>query len=252
MNKKVIIFITALFITLWGCGRKTIPPVPNLADDTESTSMETVHQNIEKQLQVIMDHYGWDSLLQFEVYPNYRYTIADLDQNGRLELISTLQQGSGLYTDSWYYEVNEAFDGLNEYKPDNAESDSGADIAEDSVPVYFDLDHHIYFYIFDDRIRDGADLDYKNKRTISLKDGKLTEHILAYQTDWHKETAASITCTDADGNEISEHEYNNIADTVFPDLIKKEAHFYWFNIDDIESSGLNTILLKSYHGFLIQ
>lgn len=222
--------------------------------DTKKNDIETVNETIEKQLQVIIDnydHFGLDKNENYwyEYVRYYNYAITDLDQNGRLELIVSVEEGSGRYTSSTYYEVNEAFDGMYKLDDSMIHSYSEADIiGESGVPVYYDLDKHIYYYIFNDTIRDGAGYNYVNKRAIWLKNGKLKDYILAYQ-DWYKE---ENTCTDVNGNEISESEYNNIADIVFPDLIKKEVYFYWFHLNDIESNDLNTILRQSYQGFHIQ
>lgn len=66
-------------------------------------------------------------------------------------------------------------------------------------------------------------------------------------------------CEDEDRNTISETEYNRIADTIFPDFIKKEVNLLWFqpnNYDsdrnNVEDDTLMDMLLKSYEGFVIQ
>lgn len=245
MRKKLNLAVAILFIVIIGFINQTVFPVSDV----------TEQEYIENQLQIILDNYIWPS----EHYI-YRYAITDLDQNGRLEFISTIQQGSGKYTDSYYYEVNESFNGLTDLKMTKLE-ESGADIVVDSVPVYYDLDNNIYYYIFNDVLKDGIHRYYENKRAISLKDGKLSEYMLAYKTTWYKEnpsvSSPSVSYEDLDGNEISENEYNCIADITFPDFIKKEAYIYWFDIDDLDLNNLNDsvlkpILRKSYNGFLIQ
>lgn len=246
MRKKLNLAVAILFIVIIGFINQTVFPVSDVTEEY-----------IENQLQIILDNYIWPSEHYNDAYAYYRYAVTDLDQNERLEFISTIQQGSGKYTDSYYYEINESLIGLTDLKMTKLE-ESGADIVVDSVPVYYDLDNNIYYYIFNDVLKDGINRYYENKRAISLKNGKLSEYMLAYKTTWYKENSSvpspSVSYKDLDGNEISENEYNCIADITFPDFVKKEAYIYWFDIDlnNLNDSVLKPILRKSYNGFLIQ
>lgn len=246
MKKRLRFTIATILIILVGCGNQTIFPSSDV-----TAEVETTEENIEKQLQVIIDNYEWGFKHYNGVY--HYYAITDLDQNGRLELISTIIQGSGQYTDSYYYEVNEALDGLNELKLADKKLESGADIVADSIPAYYDIENNIYYYIFDDVIKSGIKFCDGNKRAIALKNGSLSEQILAYKTTWYGENSSF---EDADGNEISESGYHAIANTVFPDFIKKEVCFSWIDWDVLDLDTLNDnilkdILRKSYHEFFV-
>ena len=90
----------------------------------------------------------------------------------RLELIVSSCQGLNLYTYSDYFEVNDTFDGLTAVEGNRMEGHSEADIIVDSVPVYYDAQNKVYYYIYDDIIRNGKEY-YENKESrISLKTGK--------------------------------------------------------------------------------
>ena len=83
--------------------------------------------------------------------------------------------------------------------------ESEADIMVSSVPVYYDPNNKIYYYIFQDRFPDGIHYASENKRAISLANGTLSERILAYKNTYDEDRSDSfavITCEDADGNEI--------------------------------------------------
>ncbi|MBT9779774.1 hypothetical protein GPL15_25210 [Clostridium sp. MCC353] len=248
--KKILTITAALLIILSGCANHTSPP------PQAETKNGTADGTIEKQLQIISDNYLWPP--DHYSGTNHMYAVTDLDQNGRLELICSILQGSGRYTDSVYYEVKETLDGLEECPLENRELDSGADLVTESAPVYYDPEYCAYYFIFDDLIKDGMDLSYENKRAVSLADGKLTEQILAFKTTQYDEhSPISITCEDAIGRKITEVEYKGIADTEFGDLIKKEACFSWFSLSDLELEPLNKPALlnrlrQSYEGFLIQ
>lgn len=221
---------------------------------TETNSEISSEDLIQKQIQIISEHTSIWAAPQKD--PVYLYTVTDLDQNGRLELIASFTQGSGYYTSSYYYEVNETFDGLNLCKVVVPQGDSEADITEYDVPVYYDSVNDRYHYIFHDVIRDGNGLYYNNKRSISLNDGKLNIQMLAYQTVWHQESSTSITCEDMERNEISEEEYQQMEDMVFSDLTKMKASFFWFSLNNTdwysqatEITTLTDILIESYNNF---
>ncbi len=55
-----------------------------------------------------------------------RYAVADMDENGRLELISTVTEGTGQFSSTRFYEVSEDFSKLEpvEYDLDGAQSEA--------------------------------------------------------------------------------------------------------------------------------
>lgn len=223
-----------------------------------TSDIETSDFDIEKQLQVIADNYEWSC--PKSDYICRRFSVTDLDQNGRLELIVSRLEGSGWYTYSDYYEVNKELNGLTLLEGINGGDKSQADIMTDRVSVYYDSYNKIYYYIYDDLVKDGIHYSYENKRAISLTDGKLSERILAYKNTYDKDVSdlsASISCKDADGNEIGENEYDLIDEIIFADFVKKEAFFFWFDSNDLNYEKLSdneigAILQNSYNGFLIQ
>lgn len=215
----------------------------------------------ERQLALIADHYEqWAGSMidNGDTHPYY-YTVTDLDQNGRLEVICSTMQGSGRYSYNTFFEVNENLDGLEEcqYRTDSLEGDSEADIVTDSVPVYFDAENSAYYYIFDDWIRNGAAENYENKRALSLRGGRLTEQPLAYRSviytviDGDIEFQPTVTCKNENGEEISEEAYEKIADNVFAEYEKKQARFLWLTFDQEEHLMTERIKLlqKAWEGF---
>lgn len=246
--------LTAFFlIFLTGCGNQTFERHTGIITNTEELDL-----NIEKQLKVISDSYEWRYPQSGNVYR--MFAVTDLDQNERLELIVSRLEGSGQYTYSDYYEVNKELNGLTLCEWPDRGIASEADIMADSVPVYYDSHNKIYYYIFTDVIKDGIHYSYESKRAIALTDGKLSERILAYQNTYREDlsdSSVTITCEDADGNEIGKNEYDLIEETIFTDFIKKEACFFWFDLnepkyDDLSENEIAVILRKSYDGFLIQ
>lgn len=248
MYNELKILIALLIIPLVGSRNQTF-------NQNLSTTSDL---SIEKQLQVIVDNYEWK--FPQPDYVRRGFSVTDLDQNGRLELIVSRLEGSGRYTYSDYYEVNKELNGLTPLEELSGGDKSQADIMTDRVSVYYDSDNKIYYYIFDDLLKDGIYYSYKNKRAISLTNGKLSERFLAYKNTHYgdvSDSPASVTCKDADGNEIGENEYNLIDEIVFTDFKKKEACFSWFDVKDLNYGNLSdneigAILQKSYNGFVIQ
>lgn len=161
-----------------------------------------------KQLELIADHVDeWTDLLLCACNGLY-YSVTDLDQNGRLELIATICEGSGFYSSNCYYEVNESFDDLVLCENTHEEGDSEEDLVSRRVPVFFDETEHRYRYIFEDVIRNGAMSHFVIKDAVSLYDGKLNiEYIASEGQSYEDEDNYVIEYNDAKGNEITEQEF---------------------------------------------
>lgn len=213
-----------------------------------------------EQVRLIADNIDLWAAPEEYIYDVYHYTVTDLDGNGRLELIISNIGGTGIYTYSKFYEVNETCDGLNVCEHMIREGDSEADIAADTVAGYYDPQSDIMYYIFDDLLRNGAAEYYDNKRAVYLEDGRINEILLAYKATIYTnpDTEPEITCQDKDRNVISEEQYEEIADRYFADLEKKKVSFGWnrfFQKDEVRNlsrDDLVEMLMKSYEAFKIE
>lgn len=211
--------------------------------------------DIPNQLQIIVDNKSlWFGDVDGE---RYGYAITDLNHNGRIEIISSSTQGTGIYSYSKYWEVNESFDGLVQYSSTVEEYDSEADIIKESVPVYYDSDQNRYYYIFDDLIKNGAAEYCENKRGLYFEQEQVFEVFLAYKTTIYVNSSPTITYEDADEHMISEEEYNNIADQVFAGMEKKQANMKWLlnetsDINGLSDEELLRMLEESYLAFSVK
>lgn len=226
-------------------------------------------ENPEEQLQLLADsidtwHDGAQGQFGYSSNPVF-YTVTDLDQNGRLELIVSCCQGTGFYTYSFFFEVTPSLDGLQLCDRTLTEGDSEADITfTDSPPVYYDASTHVYYYVFDDLIRNGAAERYENKRAIALIDSTIHETYLAQKSTIFSgsATAPTVTCfstlKNAGQKTISEAAYERIADTAFSDLTKQKATISWYKEDsknsllDLTQEELLSALTDLYHGFSVE
>ena len=261
MKKQLILMALFLCLFLTACGDKaaegdeegaagTGRPVENDADAGEADE-----DSISNQIQLIADHVSlWQNDMETDLHG---YAVTDLDNNGRLEIISSSCQGTGLYTYSDIREVNEAMDGLTLCIQEKEEGGSQADIMVQSVPVYYDSSSNIYYYIFDDLIKNGAAEYYENKRAVSLQDGQVLETFLAYKTTIYTDSDPTVTYTDADNRSISEEEYDGIADQIFSGLDKKQADIQWITnesarLKDMSDREIYAMLEESCNAFSVK
>ena len=167
----------------------------------------------ETQLNVILNNKNlWYKDTEFE---KYSYAVTDLDQNGRIEIISSICQGTGIYTYTTIYEVSENGDGLNLCESNLEEYDSQADIIKNSWEVFYDNTNKKYHYIFDDLTKNGAAEYYESKRDFCLSDGKISERYLVRKNTIYQNGSPQITYIDLNNNSINEEKYNSFADEFF-------------------------------------
>ncbi len=221
---------------------------------------ETVSQSVQEQLELIADSIDQWALPMEYANEVYEYAVTDLDNNGRLEIITANMGGTGIYTYSNFYEVNETYDGLTLCERDVTEGESQADIGTESVQAYHDSETGTVYYVFEDYIKNGAAEHYEVQIAISLVDGKVSEETLAIRSEiYDADNGLTISHQNAAGEEVTAEEYEGIADTVFAGMEKREAQFGWCvyqGTDGIEEfRGLEReemleVLTKSYEGFV--
>lgn len=160
-----------------------------------------------------------------------RYAITDLDWNGRYEIIVCNHGGTGQYTYSRFFEVNENLDGLTVCETDFVEGDSEPDlIFETQLNTYIDT-NGAYHYAVYDSLKNGAAEYYENYRALTLKDGKITTVPIAYKSTLYE--AENISFTDAEGNEISEEDYKSAADRYFAGYQKTVTALGWQEVSEL-------------------
>lgn len=97
------------------------------AEDAAAAAEETtsaVSSEVSEQIAAYVANRGvW---MQDDEYSAYSYALYDLDQDGKLELIVTTCQGTGLFSDSYFYRLEDGMDGVTEIpQEDRLELDIG-------------------------------------------------------------------------------------------------------------------------------
>ena len=229
----------------------------NISGDTKNSGEkeQTKAVNVEKQIDVIMNNIDtWNLSTDEDIYAPYGYAITDLDQNGRLEIIASSCQGTGIYTYSNYYEVNESLNGLNKIERNVEEGSSEADIMIPTVKVFINKATNEYHYIFDDLVKVGAAEYYENKQDIVLKNGKIYEKAIAYRNTVYTDSNPNVTLKDANNKEITAEDYALIENKLFSNLELKFANIEWVSTTDVDFSSvsgdeLKNKLIESYEKF---
>lgn len=193
-----------------------------------------------------------------EPYSEYCYAVTDLNQDGKPELIVSVCTGTGIYTYTCIFEADEETSTLTRYEREADEFISEADLIVERATAYYDRENDRYHYIFTDFSKNGAAEHYENIRDWSLQDGKIIENFLAYQSTIYSNAGATVTTvyTDADGEEITEEEYNNMADKKFAGMEKVSVDIQWIksleNADQMSESEIVDMLSESWNLFHIE
>ena len=98
--------IIAMLLTSASCGYVSSSPA-----EAQPSPEPAVSMSLDAQKEIISQNFEIWTL--DSDYSQWFYTYADLNGNGRLEVIAATLQGSGLYTYANYYEVNSTYSGLD-------------------------------------------------------------------------------------------------------------------------------------------
>lgn len=258
-SKKMGIIVVVLLVLICSIviryflknkSKKEVETIKPSGEVQESNTLD-----IDKQLATIVKHFeDWKS---YNDEGNYAYAITDLDHNGRLEIISSNIEGSGWYSYTSIYEVNEKQDGLVKCVfQQEKEGESEADIiTTNEWNMYYDKLNDTYHYILLDDLKINAMDYYQNKRDFVLKDGKITEQFLASKEITYDEMEnEQIKCTNASGENISLEIYERIDVISLGQFEKKIQNIEWImntqmELKDVSQKKLLELLKESYNHF---
>lgn len=234
MKKTIFGFLLALSVSLAGCAKTPPEPTP-----TPGSAVEDQLAVLAEKLGTLENEIDW---LSYEA--GAQYAVTDLDGNGLLELVVSSMQGTGLFTTSYYYEVNEDSTGVTEWTSDEDESFSEPDLLKEfNVRVYLD-DDGVRHYILSDYLRNGAAEDIISLYSAVYNSGRIEYTYLAGKRDTYNEEKRGFdtTYTDADGNEITWEEFDAMADTVFSGMERKTAVIGWAAYDSLADHSQEELL----------
>lgn len=164
----------------------------------------------------------------------YQYAVADLDHNGRYEIIVAHHGGTGHYTYSRFFEMNENFDGLTECETDFLEEDSQPDIISAELKTYID-DYGEFHYVVYDMLREDATDYYENYYELVLKEGNIIVTPIAYMRTIFEDGKEKITCKDSVGKVFSVEDFNEAVKLYFAGYQEIVTRLDWKDVDALET-----------------
>ncbi|MBR0130813.1 MAG: hypothetical protein IJM08_05890 [Firmicutes bacterium] len=238
--KKLTALSLALFLLLGlcACGGAKLDP-----------------SSTEGQLKLLADNKD----VWFHSDAEHLYTVTDLDENGRLEMIASLVEGSGQFSYSYFYEVSSDYKSVEPveytYGQEHSEPDLGG-LAR--IRCYRVPGDNVY--IVNDVIRINADEVYDVQDYICLKNGAVNVEDLA----WCMMLSPGYTCrsdnrtevyyySGGDGSEtLDAGGYINYCDGFFEPYERLVCTLGWIQLAGETGDALSGKLADSWKGFKLE
>jgi len=258
---KTIVCLSVMMLCLVACDgekRESLLETEEIASEiiseTESIEEFVSPESLQSQLKIMAKSMDlWNDSYKSDLYFN-RFTVTDLDRNGRYELIIAQMAGSGHYTDGKFYEVNETYDTLVECErvgrkgygyTTKYESSEWADFIVDETTMYYDAKKDIYYYLFEDYKKDGLSWRRSCWQVLYIKDGALYEETIAtMEASWDEKGEGTFGYWDSKGNEITEEAYANLVANPFPELEPQTVYFDWGHCNELYEIDEMTFLTE--------
>lgn len=220
--------------------------------------------DIEDQMEIFAECVNeWSDITGY-----FCFTIGDLNQDKKLELIVSTIQGSADFAYTDYYVIKDKKAELVRMQK-RKKRDSSALIHDflngkymdhgiTNVEAYYDEQNGIYYYIHHDYSGHTPYEAYDGIIGLSLQDGIICEDILAYKKiETTKPYGSDVTVSyiDDEQNEISEMEYEKIPEHTYMGCEKMEMRWQWHRIDrkedirNMDKKELQKLLMDTYNNF---
>lgn len=214
--------------------------------------------SIEKQIELFSKQKDiWAEDIEY-ADERYCFALVDLDYDGRMELIISNYGGTGHYTYSRFYKIDERGI-IKELETNFTEGNSQPDIMdEDQITLYsgFSTEGIRDYYIVYDQLKEAPYRYVYRVSSIYLNEDMVMEIPLAIQTVLYEgeDFSANVTSKDSDGNTLTEEEYENYAESYYRNmgLTKNTATFGWTEVNGLKGMSdaeVAKVLMESYEQF---
>ena len=203
--------------------------------------------DIQKQIEVFAQNRDkWATDIDF-ADEQYKFTLADLDMDGQVELLVSHSGGTGFFSYTSFYNVDK--DGkLKELNTTFSEYESQPDLMdqvsdESDVMVYSNIINGkgYYNYIVYDLMKESPSSYVYRVSSLAIVDDVVTETKLAveYETYDGPDYAATVSYKDYTGAELTEEEYYAYAAAYYDaqNAAEHQAHFQWKDVSDIVNAS---------------
>ena len=201
--------------------------------------------DLEAQLKVIADNYSQWNRIDTVTIPRSSFTVTDINNNGRIEIIVSGTYGTGFVSENYVFEVNDDISGLIEC---SFTTENAPDIQDDeSAEVY--LVNGNYMIACRDGNPHGTQENHVILQAMSLQNTDIVVDTLG-SGNWFYSFDGSTKeeYYDKNGNSISKDEYEGLFDSTYSGYPKGEMKFKWVPLYGAESN-LQARLKESWEGF---
>ena len=252
--KKTLSLILAVLLlaSLAACGAQKAPSVPEASADAAETASEPLAAevtpdpaaaDIDAQLELLFKEKSvWNRDTKDETW---KYTVTDLDHNGRLELIAATNDPEERTTTVKMWETGEDGKSLEECSVQDTDGFFPDIITENTDTFYTaKTDEWAYFFYDNTLIENGA---RTIKCSVLLKDGELSVTEYAYEVSLtDEEGQTTVSHADANGVPLSAEAYNSAGTDSFVGSMRGSTNLDWFALEEAEDL---TRLSGSYRVF---
>lgn len=248
--KKVFPAVLLCACLLWGCGRTEPAPVqqtkPSRITVPAAAPTDPLPPALTKedQIRCIAENAAlWHINTEYGE-PKF-FTVADLDGNGRMEVIGSVCAGTGLFSTSEFWEVSEDGGALVPLRYGAAEGDSEPDLICDFVGGY-EKDGKTW-YIFTDEIRNGAAEHFSIVYAL-CKDGDAVDlEKLCASRIYYVDSSPNTEYYNGAGEICTAEEYFGAEERFFSGCDRIGKNFAWFQLP--EGSDLELFAEEAYWTF---
>ena len=244
----ILVVIATAFISIRNSQNENVIPTITSGEKTNADTSE-------KQLKVILDNISmWSLSGESKEYDTYGYAITDLNGNGRLEIVTSHCDGTGLYSHNKYYEVNENLNGLVEVSTNLKPEEIETYIMDGASKVFYDKVQDEYHYVFTNVTRNGPAEYLESKYELVMKGENINQTLLASKRTIYKGDGGNgeTVIKSADGEELTDEQYERYEYLHYADYEYKLAYLEWiasYNLNEADINMVKTELEKSYDGF---
>lgn len=230
--------------------------------DGEVGQVKLKTSEIERQLTILeKERSQWLKHYKFEDSDGYEdigYTVADLNQNGQLEMVSYICEGSGIFT---HYYVNEVtpegtmVEWQFNNNHDDGEPGGRLDIGSDMMKLYYDKEKKTYAYLCGNSMGGIGGLLY-TPGAIKIKDTAVSEETFGC-SQFASGEIEYYDDYDGKAKKITREQYQEMVDKATPQGKRGYAYFRWESesfkkLQNVSEEKLREKLSGCYQGFLIR
>ena len=239
MNKRLLalaLAIISLFTLLTACSGGTQNET-NPANSDNVASLPTIREQLKRLV-------GYKSTFKHPSFDNsgtpeaFYFAVTDLDNDGLLEIITSACTGSGLYTESYFFEVPEDGRGVNSCNPAEINRKSEPDIIVDHTKCYINEETGEIFYAYSDVTRVSAGESYRSVGWFTFRDNRFVYEAVATEsivegTPVYKSTNDEV---------ITAQDFVDAMDNYFEGYKRTNATFGWTPF--VDENGTQAISLS--------